>query len=71
LMDDTLNSVSLETSYPFQIADINQCVHQHLDANNVDFGEMRFHPGPAGHRAYADCLAEQVLRPALARKYRK
>jgi hypothetical protein len=68
LMDDTLRRLKNSSTHPFQIADIDQCVQRHLAADKLGFQVMRFHPGPSGHRAYADCLAEQVLLPALGRK---
>lgn len=68
LMDDTLRQLNDNLPNSFKIVDIEECVRKHLAAKQLEFKVMRFHPGPSGHQAYADCLAEQVVMPALGRK---
>jgi hypothetical protein len=56
----------------YRYHDTEECVRRKAVASSVNYTEeFKYHPGPNGHRIYADCLGPilKVARP-LARQTR-
>ena len=65
LMDEALLTRQQNSARPFHVVRMETCVEKSLAQDGLSFGVMRFHPPAVGHRAYADCVRELIIRPMI------
>ena len=71
LMNEALIARRAAAEHPFHDVQIQACVEESLAGAGLSLSVMTFHPPPAGHRAYADCLREMVIGPLIRSERRR